>query len=150
MMIRIVLILFLITQYLGAQQLSCSAFVVNSNKNYVGKNLDWSLGNGIIIFNPANEKKSSVTSSKKWVSKFRSLTFNHLGKNMPLGGMNECGLVIEELSSWSVKYPHKDSTSTLNEFEWIQYNLDNNKNVTELIENIELLGIEKFAFGIHH
>lgn len=149
--IFIVLILISLLNFsnLSGQSFNCSAFVINSDKIYLGKNFDWELGNGIIVFNPANELKKSCISGKKWRSKFSSITFNHFGKNMPLGGMNEAGLVIEELSTWPCEYPKRFEDKCVNEFEWIQYNLDKFSSVKKIIENIDKTGIKKFLFGLH-
>ncbi len=151
-MLKYVLILLVfICSSMIAQQLKCSAFVVNENSVTLAKNLDWDLGSGLIIFNPKGENKISITkpNSKKWQSKFASITFNHFGKDFPLGGINEKGLVIEELSTYPVKYPKLKDKSTLNEFEWIQFNLDSFATVEELIENLPETSIQKFYFDLH-
>jgi penicillin V acylase-like amidase (Ntn superfamily) len=134
-----------------SQKLNCSAFVAHYNKVVLGKNLDWELGNGLIVFNPKNKAKKSVVARKplNWKSKFCSITFNQFGKNLPLGGMNEAGLVIEELSTWPVDYPNDTSLSCLNEFEWVQYNLDSYASISEVIENVDNYSISKFFFGLH-
>jgi choloylglycine hydrolase len=134
------------------QQLHCSAFVDTVAGTRLAKNLDWVFGNGIVVYNPAHEMKSSVTcidNGLKWSSKFSSITFNHLGDRMPLGGMNETGLVVEELSTWPVDYPLKKSCC-LNELEWIQYQLDSFSSAEEVIENAGDACIDKFLFGIHY
>ena len=125
-------IVSLIIIYLGGlglgQNYSCSGFVIkNNNDILLAKNLDWALGNGLIIFNPKNKLKCSIYAKSKknsWTSKYSSITFNHLGLNQPLGGMNEEGLTIEELSTWPAEYFNKNNF-IVNEFEWIQYQLDN-------------------------
>lgn len=147
--IGLILISSLNFSILSGQSITCSAFVINSDKIYLGKNLDWELGNGIIVFNPANELKKSCVSGKKWRSKFSSITFNQFGKNLPLGGMNEAGLVIEELSTWPCEYPKNYDDKCVNEFEWTQYNLDKYSSVKNLIENIDKTIIKKFLFSLH-
>ena len=134
------------------QELNCSAFVINYKKVVLGKNLDWEFGNGLVIFNPKNAAKKSVVGKQplSWKSKFKSITFNHFGKNLPLGGMNEAGLVIEELSTWPVVYPNKSSMNLINEFEWIQFSLDSYSSVAEVIENVEKYSISKFLFELHY
>ena len=135
-----------------AQTFSCSGFIINDTNNIIlAKNLDWELGNGIILFNPRNKIKKSIYSKNggnKWFSKYSSITFNHFGLNQPLGGMNEKGLVIEELSTWPTEYPHNDLDFT--EFEWIQYQLDNYKTTEEVALNIDNTSIKMFYFRLHY
>jgi len=149
--LKILFCLFLLSTILNGQSSHCSAFVSETNKIILGKNLDWEFGNGLIIFNPKHQAKKSIVGKKplNWESKFSSITFNQFGKNLPLGGMNEAGLVIEELSTWPVDYSNDSSLSYINEFEWVQYNLDSYATISEVIENVNNYSISKFFFGLH-
>ena len=152
-MLKIFVIIVCLSSNLHAQQIGCSAFVLNKGKIFLGKNLDWALGNGLILFNPRGEIKKSITSegpAEEWTSKYCSITFNHFGKNLPLGGMNERGLVMEELSTWPSEYPYDEKLPSLNELEWIQYNLDTYSSVEEVITKAEDVNISKFAFRLHY
>lgn len=148
----IFLTFFFMLMVLHGQGIQCSAFVDTTDGTKLAKNLDWILGNGMVIYNPASEEKGSITCPDKgrlWTSKYSSVTFNHLGNNMPLGGMNEAGLVVEELSTWPAEYP-AENLKCLNELEWIQYQLDSFGSVGEVIKNIGTTDIEKFIFGLHY
>lgn len=134
------------------QTFTCSSFTVNDGIIMLAKNLDWDLGNGLIIYNPKGKNKKSIYCNESeigWVSKYSSITFNHFGLNQPLGGINEAGLSIEELSTWQTQYS-KNNKRTLNEFEWIQFQLDNYSTVDECIENILNYNILKFFFDLHY
>jgi penicillin V acylase-like amidase (Ntn superfamily) len=147
-----IIISFLFITQLFGQGYNCSAFVINKDVILLAKNLDWALGNGLIIYNPKGEGKKSVfakESGDKWISKYSSITFNHLGLNQPLGGMNEAGLAVEELSTWPTEYS-RNKEITVNEFEWIQYQLDNFSSVDECVANIGKYNIQKFFFNIHY
>jgi choloylglycine hydrolase len=124
--------------------------VITSDTIYLGKNLDWELGNGLIIFNPQNHLKKSCVSDSKWRSKYSSITFNQFGKNQPLGGINEAGLVIEELSTWPCEYSDRNGEYNLSEFEWIQFNLDKFATVEELLKKINKISVCKFIFSLHY
>ncbi|MEN8193766.1 MAG: linear amide C-N hydrolase [Bacteroidota bacterium] len=134
----------------------CTAFCLVEKGNYifVGKNLDWPIGDGFIIVNPRGIKKigsiNSTDKPAKWTSKYGSVTFNQFGKDHPLGGMNEKGLVVEELSYSPTIYPNDDSLFCLNELQWIQYQLDNYASVVEVISNLENIQISKLLFGLHY
>ncbi len=147
----LLLIVLLASGFNYGQQLHCSAFVSTEDDIILAKNFDWELGNGLIILNPEGKIKNSVYSNDtRWVSKFNSITFNHLGLNQPLGGMNEAGLTIEELSTWPVDYYFNKDTPGLTEFEWIQYQLDKYSTVGQVISNIYNSSIIKFGFNIHY
>ena len=63
--------------------------------------------------------------------------------------MNEKGLAVEELSTWPTEY-FNNNNFILNEFEWIQYQLDNYQSTKEVVYNIEKASIKKFYFGLHY
>jgi len=148
----IILALFIIQQSMSGQGFNCSAFIIDGENILLAKNFDWALGDGLIFFNPKNKLKNGIyykTNKSSWISKYSSITFNQFGLNQPLGGMNEEGLTIEELSTWPVEYPNDDNL-VLNEFEWIQYQLDKYSTTYEVISNIKRTSINKFYFQIHY
>jgi choloylglycine hydrolase len=68
-----------------------------------------------------------------WISQYGSITFNQYGKEFPTGGMNEKGLVVELMWLDETKYPAGDSRPAVGVLQWIQYQLDNCKNIDEII-----------------
>ena len=127
------LFILVFTRISFCQQLNCSAFITQGNKILLAKNLDFELGEGLVLFNPAGIEKNSISNyGTSWNSKFASITFNMFGLNLPLGGINSQGLAIEELSTYPVQY--KDSGETkLNEFELIQYIQESNQKACQMI-----------------
>ncbi len=105
----ILLALFLIPYPLMA----CTAFTIkNDTQVFLAKNLDWAINDGIIVLNKRGLFKTAYNQQLNklaWTAKYGSLPFNQFGKEFPLGGMNEMGLVIEELNSWgeAPKEDHK-------------------------------------------
>jgi choloylglycine hydrolase len=87
---------------------------------------------------------SSRTASQpaKWVSKFGSITFNQFGRELPLGGMNEAGLIIELMWLTQTGYPHPDQRPALRELQWIQYQLDTAATVKDVIASDRDVRIE--------
>ncbi|MFX0203222.1 MAG: hypothetical protein ACFFCW_44530, partial [Candidatus Hodarchaeota archaeon] len=98
---------------------ACTAFVLRDDGQFViGKNFDWYLGSGLIIANKRNVLKTSLLKpgeqTMSWISKYGSITFNQYGREFPLGGINEAGLIIEFLvSRIATKYPSPDSRPAL-------------------------------------
>jgi choloylglycine hydrolase len=111
----------------------------------LAKNFDWTFRDGIIIKNLRGTNKiayhTHTGEPAQWTSKFGSVTFNQNGKEMPYGGMNEKGLVVEMLWLEQTKYNINETKSYLNELEWIQYQLDNFETVQQVIDHLTDLKI---------
>jgi choloylglycine hydrolase len=117
---------------------ACTTFVLQSaNHLYFGRSLDWVSEEALVIVNPRHAQKSSLvapgTTPAKWVSKYGSLTFNSGGWEMPTGGMNEAGLVVENMWLIETRPPEPDARPVLNSLQWIQYQLDSCRTVDEVI-----------------
>jgi choloylglycine hydrolase len=144
---RIVLILFSALSILWA----CTSFVFEQKSVYLAKNLDWDIDRGYLLYNLNGIHKASILDPElQWVSQFKSITNNQFGKGFPLGGMNERGLVIEELSLFGQAYQYDDSKRLLNEFQWIQYQLDVSESVDEVINSLDSITIGHSLMNIHY
>lgn len=127
---------------------ACSAFFFNGENKILAKNFDWGFGQGYLIKNIRGQQKFAYgfrgENVAKWISKFGSVTFNQIGKEFPYGGMNEKGLVIEQLWLSNSEY-QENKNKIISELEWIQYQLDNYSSVDEVIRNIASLTIKPNA-----
>lgn len=135
--------------------LGCSAFILKSDGEIVlGKNFDWTFRDGIILLNQRGEKKSAYYTHDgipaEWVSRYGSITFNQNGKDMPYGGMNEAGLVIEMLWMDLTVYNIAETKPYLNELEWIQYHLDQFATVNEVLLQLEKTKVYPIKGKIHY
>ncbi len=133
---------------------ACTTFCLKqSDEVVVGKSYDWHLGDGLLIFNKRKMEKTALVLSgtpARWTSKFASLTFNQYGRELPNGGINEVGLVIEIMWLDGSKYPTSDGRKTINELQWIQYQLDNYKSVKEVIDGSAKLRVTPVAARVHY
>ena len=114
---------------------ACTAFLQEGSL-LVGKNLDWHLDEGLLIVNKRGVAKRAMVldpqeKTAEWVSKYGSVTFNQYGREMPLGGMNEAGLVVESLMLSSTRNPTPDERPGL--IAWAQYQLDNCSTIAEVV-----------------
>jgi choloylglycine hydrolase len=131
--------------------LACTSFVFDQQHIYLAKNLDWDIDRGYILYNLDGIQKSSILDPElQWISQFKSITNNQFGKGFPLGGMNERGLVIEELSLFGQAYQYDDSKRLLNEFQWIQYQLDVSASVDDVIKSLDSITIGHSLMNIHY
>lgn len=133
----------------------CSAIVLkNGPQILLAKNFDWTYREGMLIKNPRGAHKTAYFTQTgepaQWTSVYGSVTFNQNGKEMPYGGMNEKGLVVEMLWLEYTKYNVGEARKYVNELEWIQYQLDNFKNVQEVAEHLNDLKIYPVKGKIHY
>ncbi len=135
----------------------CTTFVLRQgNRIIFGRNLDWITGTGLMMTNPRNlEKVALVDPSEKpikWVSKYGSITFNQVGRDLPYGGINEAGLVVEHMTLDETVYPSRDNRCAIGACQWIQFQLDNYSTIEEVMSSDTLLRIvdanSKFHFLI--
>lgn len=149
--IKIVFSLIIFLSFSGKASYACSAFSFTKNSVVVmGKSYDWSTNIGVLMTNPKGKKKlaypTGVGEPFSWVSKYGSITFNQIAQNLPNGGLNEKGLAIEVLWLNDTEYCSRDNGKTLNELQWVQYQLDNCASVDEVIEtNKDLYIVPIFA-----
>jgi hypothetical protein len=92
----------------------------------------------------------SLENPAKWHSKFGSITFNQVGRDFPYGGMNEKGLVVEQMTLDQTEYPGRDSRQSISACQWIQYQLDNCSTIQDVINTDNVIRIvdrfSKFHF----
>lgn len=110
--------------------LPCSAFLRDGASGpIVGKSYDWSDERGLVVINKRGMAKRALVLSPRdepaaWRSRFASLTFNQYGRELPNGGMNEAGLVVEVLVLSSTQTERPDGRPVVTELGLVQYLLD--------------------------
>lgn len=132
---------------------ACTTFVLRGGENLVfGRNFDYDVTGGVVFVNKRNVAKEAASFDvpAKWVSKYGSVTFNLYGREMPMGGMNEAGLVVENMWLDETLYPPSDTTPTVNALQWIQYQLDNFATVQEVIDHCSKIRITGYGGGRIH
>jgi choloylglycine hydrolase len=155
-MIKPILVAFVISvTCLPIKAWSCSVFYSesNSNEKYVAKNYDWHFPHGFLIVNKTNVEKVALILDQvpaKWTSKYGSVTFNQYGSDFPQGGINSEGLVVEVLWLDSAVYPDRDERPTLNELQWIQYQLDNFSKTEEMVRHLDQIRVAEAKANVHY
>jgi penicillin V acylase-like amidase (Ntn superfamily) len=146
-------ILFIIPQVFG-----CSTFCLgHSNTLLYGGNYDWMVEKGVLIVNKSGLQKTAMGSLQadsgpyaKWKSKYGSITFNQFGREFPVGGMNEAGLIVHMMELRATKFPEPDKRLAIQALQWIQFQLDNFSNIADVIKSEEYLRIvQGKSYGIH-
>lgn len=136
---------------------ACTSFSIGASPEKVfGKSYDWNMSHGFVVINKRNMSKTAFAlmpgdKPVSWTSKFGSLTFNQYGREFPNGGINEAGLVLEVMILGETKYPDASSgLPTVNELQWIQYQLDRFETVSEIAQHAGDLRISKVQSGVHY
>ena len=122
----------------AAPGLGCTTFVLRDGGMVLfGKNYDWSLGDGLLVVNPRGLARTALVGpgvrGATWTSRYGSVTFNQYGVGSPSGGINEAGLAIELMWLDEARYPDADARPVVGNLEWIQYQLDRNATVGDVI-----------------
>lgn len=144
------LVLAMLTAILAPLDLRpCTTFCFKANGEWIfGRNYDFSTEAGLVMVNKRGVAKTALlmpgiaSRPAKWVSKYGSVTFNQFGREMPLGGMNEAGLVLEIMWLSPTEYPNVDARPSLRELQWVQYQLDTAATVEDVIASDKVVRIE--------
>ena len=135
---------------------ACTTFSFADKKGTIvfGRNFDFPVGAGHIEVNKRNMRKVAFVNppekSVEWISKYGSITFNQIGREFPYGGMNEVGLVIEQMWLQETQYPKPDQRAALTDLQWIQYQLDNSRSVDDVVASDTLIRISVFSISKLH
>ena len=121
---------------------ACTAFL--QEDLLAGKNYDWHLDQGLLIVNKSGIAKRAMMlnpteNAAEWVSEYGSITFNQYGREMPNGGMNEVGLVVETLMLPGTRNSAPDARPAVTA--WVQYQLDNSRTVDDVIATDKVIRI---------
>lgn len=145
----------------GAPAWACTTFLLDrAGQVAIGKSYDWDLAQGMLVTNkrgvakqafpPAPIVPGTPQQPARWVSKYASLTFNQYGREMPTGGMNEAGLVVEVMWLDSTVYPAPDGRPVLGGLQWIQHALDSYGSVAEAVAHAQDLRVEDHYGKVHY
>jgi choloylglycine hydrolase len=136
--------------------LACTTFQIpQSPTKVMAKSFDWNHDTGLVLVNKHGVSKTALTLSSadtpaSWVSRYGSLTFNQVGREFPLGGINEKGLAIEIMWLDSSVYPAASATPALNEMQWIQYILDGASTLEDAITLAQAVRVSDVFAKVHY
>lgn len=125
---------------------ACTSCAFGDSVKIVAKNYDWDIGVGLVIVNKRGvERPFSITPTsgdRAWTSRYGSVTFTQYGRDLPLGGMNEEGLVVEVLWLEETQYPPNDDRVDVEGSQWVQYALDTAATVGEALAAFDAVQIQ--------
>ncbi|AXS80315.1 linear amide C-N hydrolase [Dechloromonas sp. HYN0024] len=118
---------------------ACTTAVLDRENAFLfGRTYDGAFAQANVTLNVRGVAKTSFAAATsgqplKWTSRYASLTFNQYGQDMPMGGMNEAGLVVETMWLDETRYPESSELPRIDNIQWVQYMLDTAANVPELL-----------------
>jgi choloylglycine hydrolase len=143
-----------VADYLSA--FGCNAVVlVDGDDVAFGRNLDVPFQDGWWVRHQRGRDRVAYcpgdTGARpaRWTSRYGSITINAYHTDLPLGGMNEEGLVVEHLAVRSA-YPEPDGRPVLTPHQWVQCQLDTCSTVDEVVQGDTQVRITPWVFGFMH
>ena len=131
--------------------IACTAFCIcKGDRIFLCKNLDYEKVDGLLCYSPPGEVHEGRVNGLSWVSKYGSISFCYENPCCPLGGMNEKGLCIEELSCQPFFSVSDSSRTSIDEFGWVRYHLDRCASVGEVIASQDTLSLVPGKFYLHY
>jgi len=119
-----------------------------------GKNNDTLFKEGVLFTNKRGIRKSALIMPPckplLWTVKYGSLSFSQCGKELPVGGMNEAGLVVEQSTLPETQYPEYKGGAGIGELQFIQYLLDTCANVQQAVQSLDYAQICQPTWPIHY
>lgn len=141
----------------AARASACTTFAMGAGQRLlVGKSYDWDIGHGLVLVNKRGVSKQALVLAPKvkpaaWTSKYGSLTFNQYGRELPNGGINEAGLVVEIMWLSGTRHPLLGARRpTVNELQWIQYQLDLSATISEAVAAAHKLQVARVYADVHY
>jgi len=136
---------------------ACTTFCLkDGNAVIFGRNFDFAAGEGQVHVNQRGVRKTALIASPEkpltWTAIYGSISFNQNGREFPYGGMNEAGLVIEQMmhEDQAGGYPALDERHGLEELQWIQYQLDMSATVAQVIASDAAVRISRASIAPLH
>lgn len=120
----------------------------------LAKNYDCFVDGGMVFTNKRRVKRKSLVlppeKELEWVSRFGSVTFSQSGKGMPVCGINEKGLIVEQATFPDAVYPDTAEKKHISCLEAIQYLLDCCADVEQAIQAFSDFAISNQSGKLHY
>jgi penicillin V acylase-like amidase (Ntn superfamily) len=134
----------------------CSTFALE-RAGVVGHSFDFRAGSGLLVVNKRNVAKQALLRPRdkgkphRWTSVYGSVTFNMVSRELPLGGINERGLVVQQM--WFQKTKHAPllaNRPTINELQLIQLLLDRSATTEQALALARQLQLARGYAKLHY
>ena len=109
----------------------------HGNTPVVAYNYDYHSSDGLVLVNPRGLRKISILDGKPhtWTARFGSVSFNQFGRDQPMTGINEQGVVVAQMWHSDGQYPGLDARPEVAVLEWVQLQLDTARTVGDVLKS---------------
>jgi len=133
----------------------CSTVIFGTTTNrYLAENYDYPLDHGLVGVNLRETTKENGRqpgeTAIRWSVKYGSVTFNSFSLELPVSGMNEAGLAVALMWHDEGDFGNEPGFSRLSPLQWIQYQLDNYKNIEEVLEGLKTVRARNEGIPLHY
>lgn len=142
----------------------CTTFTLKNESHIIlGQGYDFYYGHGLVIVNTKGIEKVALCDAltkdnlydkhlktPRWTSKYGSVTFNQFARELPTCGVNEAGLAVTSMWHDTEKLYPASPENSINELQWIQYQLDCCSNVNDVIDHLDALGLRTEIYPLHY
>jgi choloylglycine hydrolase len=137
---------------------ACTTFAAGKGrKTLVGKSYDFDFGHGLVVVNKrglvkrAELMRPDQGTPARWTARYASVTFNQFGREFPLGGINERGLVVEIMWLQRTKFGKLvKGRPVVNELQLIQHLLDTTATAAEAVAAARRLQVARVYGRVHY
>lgn len=134
---------------------ACTTICIRNDDRIVfGQNYDWYVADGAILVNKRGVKRAAWAPRDRaleWTSIYGSVTFNQYGRDQPIGGINEAGLVVAMMWVNGTGYPTPDARPAVGgSTGWVQYQLDTARSVAEVTASDSRVRIPLAGAPLHY
>jgi|GEM_PF-352903 Penicillin V acylase and related amidases len=124
------------------------------NNRFVGKNYDSAAACGMLFTNKKGLiKEAAVFTPGRplgWTAAFGSITFSQSGKEIPVSGINEAGLAVEQATMSSAVYPESCGKPMASSLEITQFLLDTCGSVSQALWALEQIAPDSSSWPVHY
>lgn len=132
----------------------CSTIILGSGtEKFLAANYDINITHGLVAISLRGTIKENARKPcekvARWIVKYGSVTFNQSSLELPAFGMNEEGLAIALMWHDEGDFGENNKYVRFNPLQWIQYQLDNCKNIAEVIEEMKFVRPKNEIMPLH-
>ncbi len=148
-------LVLMLAVFVAVPATACTTFMSDRGGLLIGKSYDWHQGEALVLVNKRGVAKKALViepgaTRAEWTSKFASVTFNQYGREMPNGGMNTEGLVVEIMWLNASRYPAPDERPAVSELQWIQYQLDRFATTQQVVDHARTVRVASVYAKVHY
>ena len=133
----------------------CSTVILGSDsRKLLAENYDYLLDHGLVAVNLKGSIKENGRQAGdkaiRWEVRHGSVSFNQFSLELPVSGMNDKGLAIALSWHHGGDFGEDPKYARLSALQWIQYQLDVNQTIDEVVASLSSIRPKKEGIPLHY